>query len=216
IGPRSPARSRAADDFVSSGGSRLQPVGRGMIWSIDDPRTRAELLAEVAALRAENARLRGLLGLDARADDLAVAGWSPTLFAPQPSTAEPVPVLDRSSPRAAKVALFRSLFAGRDDVYALRWENTRTGKGGWGPAVQGGWANARRPDREYLAFTDKVAESHLAGEVHAGLYPLLPDDSCRVLACDFDGAGWVLDALAYLDAARAAGVPAALERSRSG
>src|SRR5581483_1189913 len=148
--------------------------------------------------------------------DLAVAGCSPTFFTPQPSTAEPVPVLDRSSPRAAKVALFRSLFAGRDDVYALRWENTRTGKGGWGPAVQGGWANARRPDREYLAFTDKVAESHLAGEVHAGLYPLLPDDSCRVLACDFDGAGWVLDALAYLDAARAAGVPAALERSRSG
>jgi len=34
--------------------------------------------------------------------------------------------------------------------------------------------------------------------------------------CDFDGPGWVLDSLAYLDAARAAGVPAALERSRSG
>jgi hypothetical protein len=186
-----------------------------MIVGIADQPTHTELLAELKALRAENARLRGLLGLDARADDLAVAGWSPTLFAPQ-GQGDAKPVVDRSSPRAAKVSLFRSLFAGRDDVYALRWENSRTGKGGWGPAVRGGWANARRPDREYLAFTDEVAEAHLGGEIHAGLYPLLRGDTCRLLACDFDGAGWLLDALAYFDAARAAGIPAALERSRSG
>jgi hypothetical protein len=189
---------------------------RGKILVIEDPPTRAELLAELEALRAENARLRSLLGLDARAGDLAEAGWSPTLFAPESSRSETEPVVDRSSSRAAKVALFRSLFAGREDVYALRWENRRMGKGGWGPAVRGGWANARRPDREYLRFTDEVAEGHLAGEFHVGLYPLLPGDTCRLLACDFDGAGWVLDALAYLDAARSAGIPAALERSRSG
>ncbi|MGH8991543.1 MAG: TOTE conflict system archaeo-eukaryotic primase domain-containing protein, partial [Acidimicrobiia bacterium] len=112
--------------------------------------------------------------------------------------------------------LFRSLFVGRDDVYAERWENQRTGKTGWSPAVVGGWGNARRPDREYLPLTGEVAEQHLAGRIHAGLYPLVPGDACRVLVCDFDGAGWVLDSLAYLDAARAAGVPAALERSRSG
>ncbi|MEW6475240.1 MAG: DEAD/DEAH box helicase family protein [Actinomycetota bacterium] len=187
-----------------------------MILGIADSPTHAELLAELDELRAENARLRGLLGLDARADGLADRGWSPTLFASHTATAEAKPVVDRSSPRAAKVALFRSLFAGREDVYALRWENNRTGKAGWGPAVRGGWVNARRPDREYLPFTDEVAEAHLAGEVHAGLYPLLRGDACRLLACDFDGAGWVLDALAYLDAARAAGIPAALERSRSG
>ena len=40
--------------------------------------------------------------------------------------------------------------------------------------------------------------------------------SVGLLACDFDGKGWVLDALAYLDAAAAIGVPVALERSRSG
>jgi hypothetical protein len=193
------------------------PTGEGaMILGIDDSTTRAELLAELESLRAENARLRGLLGLDARASDLAQAGWSPTLFAPQSSTGDTTPAVDRSSPPTAKVALFRSFFSGREDVYALRWENSRTGKGGWGPAVRGGWANARRPDREYLPFTDEIAEAHLAGEVHAGLYPLLPGDTCRLLACDFDGAGWVLDALAYLDAARATGIPAALERSRSG
>ncbi len=177
----------------------------------------AELLAELQALRVENARLRDLLGLDNRASELQATGWSPTLFGGQPQppemTAAPV---NRSSTRAAKVALFRSLFAGRDDVYAQRWENQRTGKGGWGPAVAGGWGNARRPDREYLPFTDEVAERHLAGQIQAGLYPLLHRDTCRLLVCDFDGPGWVLDSLAYLDAARVAGVPASLERSRSG
>lgn len=177
----------------------------------------AELLAELEALRAENARLRDLLGLDGRAAEMQGAGWSPTLFGvqarpPAASTAQ----VDRASSRAAKVALFRSLFAGRDDVYAQRWENQRTGKGGWGPAVAGGWGNASRPDREYLLFTDEVAERHLAGQIHAGLYPLLRGDTCRLLVCDFDGPGWVLDSLAYLDAARTAGVPASLERSRSG
>jgi hypothetical protein len=44
--------------------------------------------------------------------------------------------------------------------------------------------------------------AHLAGGVHAGLFPLLPNGICRVLACDFEGNGWPLDALAHLDAVR--------------
>lgn len=104
----------------------------------------------------------------------------------------------------------------RDDVFALRWENARSGKAGWSPAVRGGWANSRNPNREYLPFSVEVTGDHLSGEHHAGLYPLLDDDSCWLLACDFDGPGWGHDALAYVDAARSAGVPASLERSRSG
>lgn len=105
---------------------------------------------------------------------------------------------------------------GRDDLCALRWENERTGRSGCGPAVRGGWANARCRDRDYLPCTDEVIERHLAGTIHAGVYPLLRGDACRLLACDFDGPGWALDALAYFDAAHAAGIPSALERSRSG
>jgi len=93
----------------------------------------------------------------------------------------------------------------------LRWLGIWLGTGD-----QGWMANTRRPDRELLSFTDDVAQDHLAGKVHVGLYPLLRDDTCRLLVCDFDGAGWTLDALAFLDAARCAAIPAALERSRSG
>jgi hypothetical protein len=178
----------------------------------------AALRAELAELRAENARLRGLLGLDetARTGEGPTAAWSPSLFADRSEPISKWADIDRGSPREAKLGLFRSLFAGRDDVYALRWENERTGKAGWGPAVRGGWRNARRPDREHLPLTDDVVARHLAGEIHAGLYPLIRGDACRLLACDFDGPGWVLDARAYLDAARSAGIDAALERSRSG
>jgi hypothetical protein len=95
--------------------------------------------------------------LEARRGDMQAAGWSPTLFRADPGSAAANTVgIDRSSSRKAKVALFRWLFAGREDVYALRWENQGTGKGGWGPAVRGGWANARRPDREYLPWSNEV------------------------------------------------------------
>ena len=171
--------------------------------------------AELASLRDENARLRHLLGLDtaqpARAD-----AWRPTLFGGVRNAPDWLEHVDHESPPEAKVRLFRELFAGRSDVYAIRWQNAGTGKAGWSPAVRGGWSKARDRDREYLPFTDEVVEAHFAGRVHAGLYPLLPGDTCRLLVCDFDGPGWVLDALAYHDAARAMELPVALERSRSG
>jgi len=44
----------------------------------------------------------------------------------------------------------------------------------------------------------------------------LPDSTCRLLVCDFDGGTWRLDAAAYAQAAAWAGVPAAVEISRSG
>ena len=96
----------------------------------------AELRREVERLRAENLRLRSLLGLDSPEPPTAVPpptpAWEPTLFRDISEPAGRAPVDGHSSPEA-KVALFRSLFAGRDDVYAARWENARSGKSGWSP-----------------------------------------------------------------------------------
>ena len=173
-----------------------------------------DLARRVAELEVENRRLRDLLGLEREDRAVPVGAWEPTMF-PERASSLALAVSQGSSPEE-KVDLFRALFRGRDDVYALRWENDRTGRSGWGPAVNGGWASTSRPDRELLPLTHGVTADHLAGKINAGLYPLLRDDTSRLLACDFDGAGWTLDALAYLDAATAAGIPAALERSRSG
>lgn len=174
--------------------------------------SRSELLAEIVELRAEVARLQDLLGLGGRPGDGHQRSWAPTLFAGAISTPE---VTAASSP-SAKLELIRSLFGARSDVYAQRWENPKTGKSGWSPAVRGGWSNRTRSSKDYLPLTDQVMAAHLLGDATIGIYPLLRGDTCALLACDFDGGSWALDALAFLDECHAAGVPAVLERSRSG
>ena len=170
-----------------------------------------DLAAEVVRLREENARLRALLGLDERADDGHTVAWSPTLLSEVVSKSR----IDASSPDDAKLALLESLFGARSDAYATRWENTSTGKAGWSPATRGGWSR-QRSRQDYLPLTAEVFRAHLEGRTTIGIYPLLRGDACTLLACDFDKGTWLLDALAYLDACQANGIPAALERSRSG
>ncbi|MGH9280843.1 MAG: TOTE conflict system archaeo-eukaryotic primase domain-containing protein [Acidimicrobiales bacterium] len=192
----------------------------------DDPATVSlhrriqELTAEIAAvrresdeLRTENGRLAKLLGLDPPASSEAHRqAWTPEILPEEHA----LPAVTTASTPEEKIRLFRMLFAGRDDVFATRWENASTGKSGWSPAVRGGWGGRRRANADYLPLTDEVLGAHLTGRRTVGIYPLLPGDVCQLLACDFDGQGWTLDALAYIEACRAAGVPAALERSRSG
>jgi hypothetical protein len=168
------------------------------------------LAVELSRLRAENARLLRLLNLT-RQEAAPPGPWQSGLFEAPPG------LVHADSPPEAKVALFGALFAARTDVYAIRWENTRTGKAGWLPAVRGGWRKGvPHADRDYLPLTGAVLASHLSGDVHIGFYPLLDGDRCWWLAADFDGPAAMLDALAYLKAARSMRVPAALEVSRSG
>jgi hypothetical protein len=140
--------------------------------------------------------------------------------------------IDRHSPVQAKVRLFRSLFRGREDVYARRFESRRTGKHGYAPACANEWVRgvceklrikcADCVHRRFLPLTDGVIRWHLSGAEGsgepfvAGVYPLLPDDTCRFLAIDFDKSAWREDAAACLESCRRLGLPAALERSRSG
>jgi hypothetical protein len=120
----------------------------------------------------------------------------------------------------AKLALFRRLFNGRDDVYALRWDDLKSGKSGYAPACRYEWPPGvtKKSDatRILLPLTDKVILGHLNGDATVGIYPLLPDDTCWFLAVDFDKATWREDALADIETCRLYDVPAALERSRSG
>lgn len=174
--------------------------------------SRLELLAEIDGLRAEIDRLRHLLGVDERSDDGHRQAWAPTLF----GGSETTPQVTETSGEAQKIALVRSLFGARSDVFAQRWENQRSNRSGWSPAVRGGWSKKRPKPTDYLPLTDDVLSAHLRGDITIGVYPLLPGDTCTLLVCDFDRGSWVLDSLAFLDQCHSAGVPAALERSRSG
>ena len=133
------------------------------------------------------------------------------------------------------MALFRRLFAGRPDVFPVRWENRKTAKSGYAPACCNEWVRGicgkpqvkcgECPHQAFIPVTDDIIEKHLrggdgarpsGGDFVAGVYPLLPDETCWFLAADFDEENWAADSLAMLETCRAKGVPAALERSRSG
>jgi len=170
----------------------------------------AGLRRELEELRRENARLRKLL----RISNLEAEPARSTQSAFFDRAPGPV---DAGSAPEAKVEFFAALFGARRDVYAVRWENARTGRSGWMPAVEGGWRKGRPVgEQKYLPLTREVVTAHLTGTHHLGLYPMLPGDLTGWLAADFDGPAAMLDALAYLKAARAIGAPAALEVSRSG
>ncbi len=67
-----------------------------------------------------------------------------------------------------------------------------------------------------LPVSDDVIFGHLAGKHTVGIYPLLQDDTCHLLAVDFDEAEWPEDARAFAQSCVELGVPVALEISRSG
>jgi hypothetical protein len=172
-------------------------------------------------LREENARLRRLL----TAHSILI----PQFEAETPlltQAVESVMPVNKEERARKRIALFRSLFRGREDVYARRWENA-DGRHGYSPAAVKDWKaiHESRPEerkqvdqktRRFLSLTDAVIENHLLGTETVGVYPLLPDETCWFLSADFDKKTWEYDALAVLETCRGLNVPAALERSRSG
>src|SRR6266576_135136 len=94
-----------------------------------------ELDREVERLRNENAELRKLLGSSGREPSRNYQLKSDQ----HPLNLTPTGSLTTDSATADKIALFRNLFRGRDDVYAVFWSNERTGKKGYSPAIENPW-----------------------------------------------------------------------------
>ena len=173
-------------------------------------------------MREENARLRSLLiehGLHIP-ETPPTTGMSRTTSTPPTSGQSPVGTAEQ------RIELFRSLFRGRDDVYAIRWQSA-DGRFGYMPKADRDWKSylrakdeeRRKVDRltrKFRPLTDDVVRAHLVGEHTIGIYPLLLDETCWLLAVDFDKKTWQKDATAFLAVCHELKVPAALERSRSG
>src|SRR5580658_8718522 len=112
---------------------------------------------------------------------------------------------------SAKIALFRRLFAGRPDIFALRWEDRTAGRAGYAPACSREWVAGvcgkpkikcgACPNQAFIPVTDEAIARHLRGSSDSsgradyvmGVYPLLEDNRCWFLATDFDGEGWAED-----------------------
>ena len=171
----------------------------------------ADALATISTLRSEIERLQRLA-------EPARLELTPVDEVRRSGTASTIGGLDAHSSEASKVGMFRRLFRGRDDVYAYRWEG-RDGKTGYSPALRPGIRRQKgqRPDvKALLPLDDEAIQSHLRGHRVVGIYPLLDDETCWFLAIDFDKASWQSDVVEVMRSCAELGVPASIERSRSG
>ena len=124
-----------------------------------------------------------------------------------------------------QIQLFKSVFKGREDVFAIRWEKEK--KSGYMPAyfydpymyrahkMKGGTFQ-NYTEKTYLKLTDQEIAKHLRGEQLIGVYPLLQDNTSNFIVADFDKANWIDDARKFLKACDEKNIPAYIERSRSG
>jgi len=134
------------------------------------------------------------------------------------------PASDLLSPEQ-KIAIFRMLFRGRTDIFANRWQNQQ-GRSGYSVACNNEWVQevCNKPrikcqecnHRQFSDLNDQVIYRHLAGQQIVGLYPLLHDNTCYLLAADFDKGNWQEEVKAMSQACKEFGVPHAIEISRSG
>ena len=97
------------------------------------------------------------------------------------------------------ISFFKTLFHGRQDVYAILWE--KDGKSGYMPAYKVDWSDYKKhkasggtfkdyTKKEYQPFTNEVILHHFHGKDTIGIYPLLEDNTSYFIAADFDNENW--------------------------
>ncbi|OGR00042.1 MAG: restriction endonuclease subunit R [Deltaproteobacteria bacterium RIFOXYA12_FULL_61_11] len=191
---------------------------------------REDLLTKIAN---EEARLADLEIEVAAANTRLAALREQLVSAPLVPTVRQSKVVIANIPttNVAKVALFRSLFRGREDVFPRRWENKKQ-TSGYSPACHNEWVygvcekkkstGSRRttcgecPNQAFITISDEELAKHLRGDQVLGVYPLLLDETCWFLAADFDKKTWQEDIAAFAETCDLHSVPVAIERSRSG
>ena len=186
------------------------------------------LVTQNEILRKENTELRSLLCAHGIEYKPRSANVIDSIYSPVS-----LPVFKLSLDE--RVALFISLFKGREDVFARRWFSKSTGKAGYQPVCVNEWRRgvcdkktykcAECPNRDFAPLTSQDVYRHLEGKDEnccdvVGLYAIMPDNNCSFLCTDFDDKsckhGYKDDVLAFVGVCRDWQIPYAIERSRSG
>ena len=187
------------------------------------------LVTENSNLKEEIEILKARLGTVEScipADEITVIKTDRDLNGKQPANGVSCSAISIRSGPADKIKLFMSLFKGRDDVYAKRWESKIKNDAGYSPVCLNEWKHglchkpkgtcAACTHKAYAALVEEVIYDHLDGKMVAGIYPMLLDETCLFLAIDFDEGEWQKDISALRDVCADFAIPLAVERSRSG
>lgn len=139
--------------------------------------------------------------------------------------------INKHSSPEEKINLFRSLFKGREDVFARRWYSKATDKSGYQPVCKNEWneefCDKKKykcsicPNRKLMSLTDKDIYKHLSGKDSygrdvVGIYPMLTDETCLFLCADFDEENFKSDVTAFRKTCEEFDIPISVEISRSG
>lgn len=125
-----------------------------------------------------------------------------------------------------RINLFKALFCGRSDVFALKWVNQNTDKSGYSPACHNEWQKGvcNKPytrcsdckNQNFKKLDEQEIYKHLTGKQVIGSYVLGQAGACRFLSIDFDKSDWQPAVKSTAQAAVALDVPYAIEISQSG
>jgi superfamily II DNA or RNA helicase len=187
------------------------------------------LLEEISRLKKENSQLKAQLGLtrsELPRNTASAIKTGKNILDDESTDRNCFSDVDSTSDALSKIRLFMSLFKGRDDVYAKRWENKSKGTSGYSPVCLNQWqpevcgkpkiSCSKCKYKLYAALDEDVIENHLRGNIVVGIYPMLPDETCCFLAMDFDETDWQKDISVLRDVCIEFNIPFAAERSRSG
>ena len=183
------------------------------------------LLAENSRLTEENDRLKARLGITEFRPSTHLDKIIPaenTILDDESTECASFQKINNSSDTILKIKLFMSLFRGRDDVYAKRWENKKKAASGYSPVCLNQWkvglcekpkiSCTKCSNKLYGALDEHVIEDHLRGNIIAGIYPLLPEETCYFLAMDFDEKHWQKDISTVREVCTEFNIPVAVER----
>jgi hypothetical protein len=165
------------------------------------------LLNKYDHLKDKNRRLKEQLGLRDTGNSSSFLPESKSEKCSHTATERthkpPNSIIVNTSDSSEKIKLYLTLFKDRDDVYAKRWENKKKSISGYSPVCLSEWmvGICGKPKiscsgcahRSYAALNEDVIENHLRGNIVAGIYPMLPDETCCFLAIDFDESDWQKD-----------------------
>ena len=120
--------------------------------------------------------------------------------------------IEKLSPfsKAQKIALFKSLFVVRDDVYAAHWVSRDGTKKGYAPATY----TFRGSD--YIPVSDEVIQRHLEGKMRIGSYAIFNQVMTKFLVIDLDKTSFVDDSRAIYKVCDKLNLSPLIEISKSG
>ncbi|MFH1187696.1 MAG: DEAD/DEAH box helicase family protein [bacterium] len=126
-----------------------------------------------------------------------------------------------------KIDIYKNLFRGREDVFAVHWEKADKSAGGYTPVCRNEWkpgvCNKLKREKckdcksqNYAHLDDHYIEQHLRGNKTYGIYPLLDSNTSYFIVADFDSKNWQKDAIKFYQQCQKYNLSANIERSRSG